>query len=89
MAASFAQLPESVKTPPKPFKLEIPEENLRSFKELLRLSRTGPKTFENQQEDGRFGVSQAWLENAKTEWEKFDWYVIHLRTNPHRTKRQF
>jgi microsomal epoxide hydrolase len=73
MSSSFADIPRSARTLPQAFKVSIPEEQLDGFRRLLHLSRVGPKTFEGEQNDGRFGITRDWLLNAKSEWEKFDW----------------
>lgn len=57
------------------FKIDIPEEKLLQFKQLIKLSPIAPVTRENQQEDRRFGVSRDWLISAQKQWlEDFDWY---------------
>lgn len=73
MATPFAALPSSIRSTPVPFKVHIPQEQLDDFKMLLKLSKLGPRTYENQQEDGRYGVTHYWLSKAKAEWETFDW----------------
>ncbi|KAI9711725.1 MAG: hypothetical protein M1820_001869 [Bogoriella megaspora] len=81
MADHYSDLPSSTKIQPSPFKVAIPDDDLRSFKELLKISRIGPTTYENLQEDARFGISKAWLQNAKTEWENFDWRTAEAHIN--------
>jgi microsomal epoxide hydrolase len=39
------------------FTVAIPDNELRDFWELLRLSKLGPKTYENVQNDGQFDVT--------------------------------
>ena len=57
------------------FTIKLPEEDVEDFKQLLRLSKLGPQTYENQQPDERFGISYAWMQKAKASWETtFDWY---------------
>jgi microsomal epoxide hydrolase len=73
MSASFATFPSGARSSPKPFKVSIPEEQLKEFHQLLRLSKIGPKTFEGEQADRRYGITRSWLTNAKAEWEKWDW----------------
>ena len=58
------------------FKVHYPDDELKQFKELLKLSRLAPKTWESLQDDRRFGVTHEWIEKVKEEWEgDFDWYV--------------
>jgi len=58
----------------KPFTLNIPEQDLSEWRQLLQLSKLAPETFETQQEDRRFGVTRKWLSEAKDHWlNKYDW----------------
>lgn len=57
-----------------PFKLHIEEEKLNDLKALLHLSPVARETFENLQEDGKFGVSRKWMLATKRFWEnEFNW----------------
>ena len=73
MASSFASSAASTRTQPSPFRASIPDVELEDFRHLLRLSKIGPRTYENEQSDGRFGITRDWLVNAKAEWQTFDW----------------
>ncbi|KAI9690120.1 MAG: hypothetical protein M1822_009081 [Bathelium mastoideum] len=53
MAGEYGNLPDSTKIKPSPFKAEVSEDNLRSFEQLLKISRIGPTTYENLQEDAQ------------------------------------
>jgi microsomal epoxide hydrolase len=76
MAAPFMKLPSTATITPSPFHVAIPDEQLSDLKTLLRLSRTAPQTYENLQEDRRYGVTHKWLSTMKEEWlNKFDWYM--------------
>ncbi|KAL7930201.1 Alpha/Beta hydrolase protein [Trichoderma chlorosporum] len=79
--ASFANLPANRKSTPAPFTVSIPEQQLNDFKTLLKLSKIGPKTYENELTDGKFGISRDWLVQAKAEWEKWDWRKCEDRIN--------
>jgi hypothetical protein len=79
MANNYGKIPESALHKPKPFKIEIPAQELDDLKTLLRLSKIPAPTYESLQEDGKFGVSHKWLTESKKYWEeKFDWYVPWL-----------
>ena len=72
--ASYDTVPAEAQLKVKPFHLEIPEQDINDFKALLRLSKLAPKTFENLQTDGRFGVTHEWMTTTKDYWEKtYDW----------------
>ena len=74
--AAYSTLPSTVKVKPTPFTVSIPEEKLQQFQQLLKLSPVGIDTYENQQEDLRFGLTRKWLSEAKAQWEDdFDWSV--------------
>lgn len=70
---SFADLPISRKSTPAPFTVAIPEQQLVDFHTLLKLSKIGPRAYENELTNGRFGISRDWLVKAKAEWENWDW----------------
>jgi microsomal epoxide hydrolase len=72
--SNYDRVPKDTSLKLTSFTVAISDEELNDFKELLRLSRLGPKTYENLQKDGRFGVTYEWMLNAKIHWEtKFDW----------------
>ena len=78
----FGQLPHTVVGELEPFHLQVPEQNIMDFKALLSLSRIGPPTWVNQQQDGEFGVSRQWLSTAKDVWlSQFDWRAQENRVN--------
>lgn len=61
---------------PQKYHLEIPDQDISDLKELLRLSRLAPKTYENLQTDGTYGVSHEWMTKVKEYWlNEYDWYV--------------
>ncbi|KAI0718093.1 epoxide hydrolase, partial [Fomitopsis betulina] len=73
---------------PTPFTVSIFEDRLQQFNQLLKLSPVGIDTYENQQEDLRFGLSRKWLSDAKAQWEHdFDWraHEKDMNTFPHYT----
>lgn len=78
MGGSFADIPSGAKSAPQSFEVSIPKQQLEEFHQLLRLSKIGPKTFEGEQTDRRYGITRDWLINAKTRWEQWDWYVSFL-----------
>jgi pimeloyl-ACP methyl ester carboxylesterase len=58
----------------KPFTLNVPEQDLSEWHQLLQLSKLGPITYENQQTEQNFGVTQKWLAGTKDYWlNKYDW----------------
>ncbi|KAF2709089.1 alpha/beta-hydrolase [Pleomassaria siparia CBS 279.74] len=75
MSSSFNIVPDTAKRQPQPFELHVDEGKLHDLKTLLRLSPVGRDAYENQEERaGKYGVSRAWLLDAKAVWERdFDW----------------
>ncbi|KAL3492575.1 Alpha/Beta hydrolase protein [Aspergillus germanicus] len=82
MSAPFAKLPSTAKISPSPFRIAVPDEQLSEFKTLVKLSKIGPQTYENTQEDRRFGVTHGWISERKEEWlNNFDWRKVEARAN--------
>jgi pimeloyl-ACP methyl ester carboxylesterase len=75
-------MPYSLPNDVTPFTLRIPDDDYERFRELLRLSRIGPLTWENQHQDGRYGVPHEWLTSTKEYWlNSFDWRAQEKRIN--------
>tara|TARA_R110002060_G_scaffold40086_1_gene51373 strand:- start:251 stop:478 length:228 start_codon:yes stop_codon:yes gene_type:complete len=73
-APLYSTLPASVQKKPTPFEVSVPDDDIAELKQLLKLSRLPKKTYENQQEDRRYGVNLSWLTEVKRAWlEEFDW----------------
>lgn len=70
---AFARLPATAKVQPTAFKASVPERKLDELQQLLKLSKVGKPTYENTQQDGKYGITSEWLTKAKNQWEKFDW----------------
>ncbi|KAF4978385.1 hypothetical protein FDECE_18228, partial [Fusarium decemcellulare] len=57
-----------------PFTLHVEDDECLQLKQLLQLSRVMPRTWENQHEGRRYGVTHEWLVSTKQYWlKKFDW----------------
>jgi microsomal epoxide hydrolase len=60
----------------KPYTLNVPDQDLSEWRQLLQLSKLGPKTYENTQTEQNFGVTQKWLSDAKDHWlNSYDWHA--------------
>ncbi|KAL2831246.1 Alpha/Beta hydrolase protein [Aspergillus pseudoustus] len=82
MSAPFSKLPSAANISPSRFRIAIPDEQLSEFRTLLKLSKIGPQTYENTQEDRRFGVTHEWISARKEEWlTGFDWRAVEARAN--------
>jgi microsomal epoxide hydrolase len=75
---SYDAIPKGASLKPEKFTLQVPEEEVKSFRQLLSLSPLAPKTYENLQTDPNlYGVSHEWMSKAKEHWaSKYDWHVI-------------
>ena len=75
----YKKLPSKAKVKPTPFEAKVSEDKLSEFKQLIKLSPIGPATYENQQEDRKWGMTRKWLSDAKEHWHtKYDWYVVRF-----------
>ncbi|KAL6240140.1 hypothetical protein BDW75DRAFT_197076 [Aspergillus navahoensis] len=82
MTVPFTKLPSTATITPSPFRIAIPDEQLSDFKTLLRLSKIAPQTYENLQEDRRYGVTHEWMSKMKEEWlNSFDWRAVEEHAN--------
>ena len=71
----YAEIPSAATLRPVPFEVKIDDDKLHELKLLIKHSKVAPDTYENTQEDGRFGVSNKWITDAKDHWENsFDWF---------------
>lgn len=81
---AYDEIPKKATIAPEKFTAHVSDQELDDFKQLLRLSKIGPKTFENLQEDRRFGLSHAWITKAKERWEQgYDWRKTEAEINSH------
>lgn len=83
---AFSTVPSSATLHPKPFQAHVSDDDLNAFTQLLKLSRIGPKTFENQVADPKdirnWGISRDWLTQAKQHWEtSYSWRSTEARIN--------
>jgi hypothetical protein len=66
----------------KPFTLNVSDQDVSEWRQLLQLSKLAPETWEGRQEDRRFGVSRKWLSDAKDYWlNKYDWRAQEKHIN--------
>ncbi|KAK5425922.1 hypothetical protein LTR07_009421 [Exophiala xenobiotica] len=70
----FGNLPQDATDDFRPFVVDTPQTDIDALKTLLRLSKVGPKTYENSLPDGRLGLQLEWLQQAVKQWSgNFDW----------------
>ncbi|KAH6857668.1 epoxide hydrolase-like protein [Alternaria alternata] len=66
----------------KPFTLHIPDQDISEWRQLLELSKLGPTTYENQQFEKNYGVTQKWISEARDYWlNKYDWRAQEKHIN--------
>lgn len=72
--SAHQKLPYDASIEVSDFAVHTPEKDLQSLAELLRLSKLGPKTYENTRADGEYGVTYEWMSKATEYWQSdFDW----------------
>lgn len=72
--SGYDKLPRQASIEVSPFRLATSSDELQSFRHLIRLSKLGPRTYENSSTDGKYGLSYEWMTEAKAYWENtFDW----------------
>lgn len=82
----YDTIPSKCSFEPKEFNARVSDLELEGFKLLLRISRIGPETYENQVADVNdytsFGISRKWLVEAKEHWlSNYDWRKTEARIN--------
>lgn len=78
----FDTVPSNASLKPSKFTAQVSDQDLNDFKQLLKLSKIGPETYENLREDRYFGVNRQWLKEAKQHWEtSYDWRKTESRIN--------
>ncbi|KAK5172060.1 uncharacterized protein LTR77_003697 [Saxophila tyrrhenica] len=81
MARPYSTLPAGVKAASEVFNVSIPEEKVTEMKQLVRLSKLPPRTYESVQSDRRYGVTSDWLQEARDAWLEFDWRKVEQDIN--------
>lgn len=71
---SYSDLPHKPTIPVEPFKLSIPDEDIKVLHILLKSTRIAKESYENvSAEKNKFGITRKWLVDMKDEWIKLDW----------------
>lgn len=66
----------------KPFTLNVPDQDIDDWRQLLKLSKLAPETWEGSQEDRRYGVTRKWLAETKDYWlNTYSWRDEEKRIN--------
>lgn len=82
----FNTIPSNASLKCEPFKAHVSDQELQDFKDSLKYSRIGPKTYENQVSDVKdfnsFGITREWLSNTVETWRSsYDWRKSEDRIN--------
>ncbi|KAF2234685.1 alpha/beta-hydrolase [Viridothelium virens] len=77
----FRTFPPTIVTEPSPFNASIPDAKLVKLHELVKAAEVGPVTYEGLQQDRRYGITRDWLNNAKEQWQRFDWKAVEKEIN--------
>ncbi|SCO91538.1 related to epoxide hydrolase [Fusarium oxysporum] len=81
MSHGFAKVPSGAQVQPTPFRVSITDDKVDELKQLVKLGRVGPPTYESTQKEHNYGVSHQWLTDAKAAWIDFDWRAAEKQIN--------
>ncbi|KAL4723007.1 hypothetical protein ACLX1H_010248 [Fusarium chlamydosporum] len=81
MSANYSSVPAAALKQPKPFSIHHSEQQLRDLKSAIDSAYIGPATYENVQEDRKYGITSKWLREAVTAWRNFDWRNVEDEAN--------
>ncbi|KAF5707164.1 epoxide hydrolase [Fusarium mundagurra] len=81
MSADYSTIPASALRQSKPFIVHHTDEQLRDFKIDIESAKLGPTTYENLQQDRKYGVTAQWLREAVVAWKTFNWRKIEGEVN--------
>ncbi|KAK2776195.1 putative epoxide hydrolase [Colletotrichum kahawae] len=80
--SEYSHFPHGPTLEISPFRLSTPPEELQELRDLVRLSKLGPRTYENSSAGGKYGVEYEWMAEAKKRWANgFDWNAVEARVN--------
>lgn len=79
---AYAQVPSGASLKLEKFTAHVSDQDLNDFKQILKLSKVGPKTYENLQTNRYWGINRQWLVDTKAYWEnQYDWRKTEARIN--------
>ncbi|KAL4727120.1 hypothetical protein ACLX1H_006021 [Fusarium chlamydosporum] len=81
MADGYARIPSGAQSQPKTYKISIEDEKVEELKQLVKLGRIAPPTYESTQTEHNYGITHKWLTDAKADWLKFDWRAAEKHIN--------
>ncbi|KAF4997501.1 hypothetical protein FGRMN_3865 [Fusarium graminum] len=87
MADGYGRVPAGAQIRPKPFQVSIAEDRVAELKQLVKLGKIAPPTYESTQKEHNYGIDHQWLTDAKAAWIDFDWRAAekHINTFNHWT----
>ena len=82
----FNTLPSNTSLKCERFKAHVSDQELQDFKDSLKYSRIGPKTYENQitnvKDFNSYGITRQWLSDTVETWRNnYDWRKMEDRIN--------
>jgi microsomal epoxide hydrolase len=76
MSTPYSDIPTAPSIEVFPFRVDISDDAIDELKTLLKYSKLPKDTFENNTEDGSFGIPKGWVEDGREYWgTQFDWYA--------------
>ncbi|KAH7133922.1 Alpha/Beta hydrolase protein [Dactylonectria macrodidyma] len=83
--SAYSTLPRPISIEASKYRVETAPQDLQALLNLVRNSKLGPRTFENSQANGQYGLTYEWMSQAKSYWEtSFDWGKVedHINSYP-------
>lgn len=72
--STYSELPRQASIETTAFSVSIPQDDINDLMTLVRLSKLGPRTYENTSANGKYGLMYDWMSEMKDHWEtSFDW----------------
>ncbi|KAM0250772.1 hypothetical protein ACHAP5_001989 [Fusarium lateritium] len=81
MSDGYQHIPAGAQVEPNPFHISIPEDRVAELKQLVKLGKVAPPTYESTQKEHNYGIGHQWLTDAKAAWIDFDWRAVEKHLN--------
>ncbi|KAF9776543.1 hypothetical protein IL306_005252 [Fusarium sp. DS 682] len=81
MEDGYTKIPSGALVEPLLFKVSIADDKIDELKQLVKLGKIAPPTYESTQNEHNYGISHKWLTDAKAAWVNFDWRAAEKHIN--------
>ncbi|KAF4335453.1 microsomal epoxide hydrolase [Fusarium beomiforme] len=79
--AGYNSIPSGALVQPTPYQVSIADERIDELKQLVKLGKIAPPTYESVQNENNYGIGHQWLTDAKAAWLDFDWREVEKHLN--------